>query len=109
MAEKGCRFKGFKIVTVGTGGPEVLLVVVGMAGGTLRLQSQVGELLLPDSRIVNEGGLVAFGTQLFRMYPRQFEPGQVVIELLLCKAHNLKVLAMVIAVTCDAVLTPDLN
>jgi len=64
MVEFSCRLEAYVAVTIAAGASEGLLMVVGMAGGTVRREPQVGELLFPDSRIGDELLFMAVVTSL---------------------------------------------
>lgn len=64
MVEFSCRLEAYVAVTIAAGASESLLMVVGMAGGTVRGEPQVGELLFPDGRIGDELLFMAVVTSL---------------------------------------------
>jgi hypothetical protein len=98
MTEFNGRFEGIVAMAIRTCPLECSLVIVGMTGVAAGIQSKIGEFLGFDGPVLDKPCLMTIGALSFCMGAGQTESGQIVVEILLAEAYQLKIPAVVVAV-----------
>ena len=104
VIESGGRAKSFKIMATNAIAGESILVVVIMAGKAGIVQAQKASLTSPDLTISNKICFVAFPTFDYVMLTFQFVACEIVVEIILIKAHHVKTTTMMFTVAIKTIL-----
>lgn len=108
VIESFCRLEFLHRVAVQTVPLQRSLMRILMAGKTTRLHSQPSIPTGRDGFIPDEGRLMTFFAVEFPVRPFQPITGLIVIERFLIKFYHLEITTMMVAMTGDAALLPDI-